>query len=183
MDVINKIISTLKEKGYTQVDLAKALKEKGVNKQTITDWKSGKSNTYYSLIAEIADFLKVSADYLLNRTDQPSAVNKNNEKGYFTMTFTEEEKRTLKEAAELNKLMKERSEEKSPPSANISVLTSIESSLLDILKRFDTETKKHRFIAEVSSLADKMLEAENISDIGDLTVQSVTEIKKSGIPS
>jgi len=65
LSVIDKIIITLKAKGYSQVDLANALKDKGVTKQTITDWKSDKSNTYFVLIADIAAFLEVPTDYLL----------------------------------------------------------------------------------------------------------------------
>ena len=63
--VIDNIIAILKSRGYRQVDLAEALKDKGVTKQTITDWKSGKSNSYYMLIAEIAAFLDISADKIL----------------------------------------------------------------------------------------------------------------------
>jgi len=66
LSVLDRIIATLKMKGMSQVELAAALKDYGVTKQTVTDWKSGKSNTYYSLIAEIAGILEVSSDYLFN---------------------------------------------------------------------------------------------------------------------
>ena len=65
MSVIERIISCLNDKGHKQIDLAEALKDKGVTKQTITDWKNGRSNTYYELIADISAFLSVSTDYLL----------------------------------------------------------------------------------------------------------------------
>ena len=65
MSIIDRIITTARQKGYTQVALADALKEHHVTKQTITDWKAGKSGTYFMLIPEFAALLDVSADYLL----------------------------------------------------------------------------------------------------------------------
>ena len=65
MTVIERIITCLREKGYRQNDLATALEKKGVAKQTITDWKSGKSKTYYELMPEIACFLSTTTNYLL----------------------------------------------------------------------------------------------------------------------
>ena len=65
MTVIERIILCLRDKGYRQNDLALALERKGVAKQTITDWKSGKSKTYYELMPDIAGFLTTTTDYLL----------------------------------------------------------------------------------------------------------------------
>ena len=64
MTVIERISLCLKEKGYKQTDLAKALSEKGVTKQTITDWKKNKSSSYYELMPEIAAFLSTTTDHL-----------------------------------------------------------------------------------------------------------------------
>jgi len=73
--LIDNIISMLKLKGITQVDFAKALSDKGVTKQTITDWKRGKSNTYYLLLTDISNFLGVSADSLLEtKKDAPEGA-------------------------------------------------------------------------------------------------------------
>lgn len=70
MDTITRIIACVKEKKITQVQLAEHLKEKGVKKQTITDWKSGKSNTYYELIDEIAKYFGVTTEWLLTGKEQ-----------------------------------------------------------------------------------------------------------------
>lgn len=72
MSIVDRIITTARQKGYTQVALADALKEHHVTKQTITDWKAGKSSTYYMLISELAALLDVSADYLLTGKTLPA---------------------------------------------------------------------------------------------------------------
>ena len=69
MTVIERIIEQLKARDIKQTDFANALRNKGVTKQTITDWKLGKSKTFYELMPDIADYFGVSADYLLGRTD------------------------------------------------------------------------------------------------------------------
>lgn len=66
MSVVDRIISTARRQGYTQVALAESLHDYHVTKQTITDWKAGKSNSYYTLIPELAELLGVTADYLLS---------------------------------------------------------------------------------------------------------------------
>ena len=65
MTVIERVIFCLREKGYRQNDLATVLEKRGVAKQTITDWKSGKSKSYYELMPDIACFLSTTTDYLL----------------------------------------------------------------------------------------------------------------------
>ena len=66
MDTLDKIMLLLKENGIEQQGLAAIL---GINKQTISDWKSGKSKTYLKYIQTISDYFNVSTDYLLGRTD------------------------------------------------------------------------------------------------------------------
>lgn len=66
MDTLNRIMLLIKEKGIEQQGLAAVL---GINKQTISDWKSGKSKTYLKYIQTIADYFNVSTDYLLGKTD------------------------------------------------------------------------------------------------------------------
>jgi len=75
---IERIISLLKEKGITFKTFAEDL---GYNKVTISDWKSGKSNSYMRNINKIADYLDVSVDYLLGNTDikNKPVINKNDE--------------------------------------------------------------------------------------------------------
>lgn len=65
MNIIERILLKAKEKGLNQSLLAQHLSDFGVTKQTITDWKTSKSNSYYYLIADIANILNVSCDYLL----------------------------------------------------------------------------------------------------------------------
>jgi hypothetical protein len=62
LNTITRILKLLSEKGFKQIDLANHLKDKGVTKQTITDWKSGKNNSYHLYIVDIANFLKTTTD-------------------------------------------------------------------------------------------------------------------------
>ncbi|NDO20517.1 helix-turn-helix transcriptional regulator [Lachnospiraceae bacterium MD329] len=64
--VANRIISLLKDNNLKQTALADML---GVSKQKITDWKSGKSKSYFENIPQIANFLGVSCEYLLTGTE------------------------------------------------------------------------------------------------------------------
>ena len=63
MNTITKILFLLDTKDKTQKDLAEAL---NTREQTISDWKSGKTKSYMKYIGEIASFLGVSVDFLLN---------------------------------------------------------------------------------------------------------------------
>lgn len=65
MSIVDRILQTARQQGYTQVALAEGLKHCHITKQTITDWKAGKSNSYYAIITDIAAFLNVTAEYLL----------------------------------------------------------------------------------------------------------------------
>jgi transcriptional regulator with XRE-family HTH domain len=62
LNTVDRIMNLLASKGLKQSDLANRL---GINQQTITDWKSGRSNSYYSFIVEIARFLGAKIDWLL----------------------------------------------------------------------------------------------------------------------
>lgn len=79
MDItVERIMMLLKEKNIEQKDLAEHL---GIKKQTITDWKTGKTKSYQKCIDKIAVFFNVSIDYLLGRTDSPNStyfINGNN---------------------------------------------------------------------------------------------------------
>ena len=73
MNTLDKILSLLTEKGIQQKTFAENI---GVTKHTITDWKNGRSKSYMKYIDKIADFFDVSADYLLEKTDDKSPLTK-----------------------------------------------------------------------------------------------------------
>jgi transcriptional regulator with XRE-family HTH domain len=66
----------MKEKGVSQIKFADDFSHLGVKKQTVTDWKRGHSNTFFSIILEIANYFNVSTDYLLGNTDDPTPPKK-----------------------------------------------------------------------------------------------------------
>lgn len=61
LTVLDRIFNLLAEKGLQQQDLTNYL---GVSKQLTTDWKAGRSKSYFKYIDKIAQFLNVSVDYL-----------------------------------------------------------------------------------------------------------------------
>ena len=73
MNTLDKILSLLTEKGIQQKTFAENI---GVTKHTITDWKNGRSKSYMKYIDKFADFFDVSADYLLEKTDDKSPLPK-----------------------------------------------------------------------------------------------------------
>lgn len=70
LDTIDKIMELIKKKDRTQVNFVKNFNNSKVVKQTITDWKSGKSKSYNSIIKELSDYFNVPVDYLLNDSDE-----------------------------------------------------------------------------------------------------------------
>lgn len=67
MDItVKRIFYLLENRKIEQKELADYL---GTNKQTITDWKRGKTKSYNKNIDKIAEFFGVSVDYLLGLTD------------------------------------------------------------------------------------------------------------------
>ena len=72
MDIcVERIVLLLTEKGLTNKDLSDYL---GVPSSAISDWKSGKVNSYCKYIAEISEYFGVSADFILGRTSIRSGV-------------------------------------------------------------------------------------------------------------
>lgn len=63
MDIVNKILTLLKEQNKTQQDLVDFL---GIKKSVFSSWKSGKSRSYYKYIDKIAEFLNTTPSDLLN---------------------------------------------------------------------------------------------------------------------
>lgn len=67
--MLNKILSELKAKKKTQKELCLFL---GIKQSVFSDWKSGRNSSYTKYLPKIAEFLDVSVDYLLGRTDDPN---------------------------------------------------------------------------------------------------------------
>ena len=72
----------LSEEGLKVADVRKGT---GIGYSTFSDWKSGKSKPKYGKMKQIADFLGVSVDYLLNG-EEPKRDGE-----IFMTSFTEEE--------------------------------------------------------------------------------------------
>ena len=68
-----------KEKNITQIRLSIAAE---VSQETISAYESGKALPSAETLIKIADFLDVSIDYLLDRTDNPVITNLNNKNDY-----------------------------------------------------------------------------------------------------
>ncbi len=62
----------LNESGITPYRLAKAT---GISPSTLSDWKNNKSVPKNDKMQKIADYLNVSVDYLLGKTDIPKVQN------------------------------------------------------------------------------------------------------------
>lgn len=67
MDTLTIIINELNHQNKSQTELADFL---GISKSVFTDWKTGKNQSYLKHINQIAKFLNVSTDYLLNSQEQ-----------------------------------------------------------------------------------------------------------------
>jgi len=66
-----RIFSTAKDKGVQQKELAGYL---GVSPSVLSDWKIGRIKPSVEMIDRVSDFLNVSIDYLLGKTDIPSPL-------------------------------------------------------------------------------------------------------------
>lgn len=62
----------LNERGITPYRLAK---DTGISPSTLSDWKNNKSVPKNDKMQKIADYLNVSVDYLLGKTDIPKVQN------------------------------------------------------------------------------------------------------------
>lgn len=67
LELLYKISEQLKLKHKTQAQLCEFL---GLSRQTFSEWNGGRSNSYLKYLPQIADFLDVSVDYLLGKTDK-----------------------------------------------------------------------------------------------------------------
>jgi len=84
---IERILNLLKTKGIKDKDFVSAI---GIYSSALSEWKSGKSVSYKKHIDKIADYLGVSSDYLLGRSDDPVAQ-KNVQNGYVIQGLSKEE--------------------------------------------------------------------------------------------
>jgi transcriptional regulator with XRE-family HTH domain len=64
LEVLNKIIRLLKEKGVKQKELTDFL---SVSHNVFTEWKAGRNASYMKHLPKIAEFFEVSVDYLLGK--------------------------------------------------------------------------------------------------------------------
>lgn len=71
MSTLNKICKLLEQQGKKQKDLTDFL---GISKNSFTDWKSGRIKSYTKHLPKIAEFLNVSTDYLLGRTENKNTA-------------------------------------------------------------------------------------------------------------
>lgn len=65
-----------KQKKLTQQDVAEII---GVDRVTLARYESGARLPSLEVLIKLADFFEVSVDYLLGRTDSPSAKSENKE--------------------------------------------------------------------------------------------------------
>lgn len=61
-----RFAALMNEKGLTAYRISKAI---NVSQSTLSDWKNGKSTPKTDKLQLIADYLEVSVDYLLGKTD------------------------------------------------------------------------------------------------------------------
>lgn len=66
LEVLTRILLLLEQQQKQQKDLADFL---GINRNNITDWKSGKSKSYNKYLYQIATYLNTTPEYLKGETD------------------------------------------------------------------------------------------------------------------
>lgn len=67
MSTIDKIVALIKASGFTNAEIAQQL---NLNQQVITDWKSGKSQSYKKYLYQLAELLNTTPEYLKGKTDK-----------------------------------------------------------------------------------------------------------------
>ena len=86
MTIIERIVSELDAKGLKRSDLARHI---GKSTGQISMWESRNTNPPSELIPKIADFLKVSTDYILG-SEQPTQQTMQNQVDDFTYAMYDE---------------------------------------------------------------------------------------------
>lgn len=77
MDTLSRILFILQSNNIEQKELCDFLQ---ISNSVFSDWKSGRNKSYKKRISEIAQFLNVSADYLLGNTDTPASAEETDKK-------------------------------------------------------------------------------------------------------
>lgn len=67
MSTIDKIVELINASGFTNAEIAQQL---NLNQQVITDWKSGKSQSYKKYLYQLAELLHTTPEYLKGETEQ-----------------------------------------------------------------------------------------------------------------
>lgn len=62
----------MKEQRVSQQEICQYL---NLTKQTFSEWKAGRSESYLKYLPQIAEYLDVSVDYLLGKTPSPERKN------------------------------------------------------------------------------------------------------------
>jgi transcriptional regulator with XRE-family HTH domain len=62
----------MKEQRVSQQEICQYL---NLTKQTFSEWKAGRSESYLKYLPQIAEYLDVSVDYLLGKTPSPEREN------------------------------------------------------------------------------------------------------------
>ena len=66
-EVVERMVDLLLRSGKKQKDLMNHL---NVSQNLLTEWKAGRNKSYKKYIPQIAEYLGVSVDYLLGKTEQ-----------------------------------------------------------------------------------------------------------------
>jgi transcriptional regulator with XRE-family HTH domain len=75
MTISQRIFGIMEKKHLKQSDLANFL---GISNSSVSDWKKKGSVPSADKIVKISEFLNVSVDYLLGRTDEPNSTQQTN---------------------------------------------------------------------------------------------------------
>jgi len=104
MNTVEKIIFLIQQRGIEQKQFANDI---GISQQAISEWKSGKTQSYKKHINKIAEYFNVSTDYLLSDSyDFPNSYSNNTISHSKNIAFGENS--TINESDELlSKFIKE----------------------------------------------------------------------------
>lgn len=69
MSSVDRIFQLMKDRKLTAAFVSK---QTGISAGNFTDWKKGRSKPGAKTINKLAEYLEVSSDYLLGRTDDPA---------------------------------------------------------------------------------------------------------------
>lgn len=102
---MNNLKKYRKEKGITQIRLSIAAE---VSQETISAYESGKALPSAETLIKLSDFLNVSIDFLLDRTDNPlinKTINPKNELVQIYESMSKEQKEDVIKYAKIRKEM------------------------------------------------------------------------------